>query len=264
MTEPCLTSPLVDAYQRLNWAFFIKMETNECIKINDSYYNPQNPGGIFRMPYKIYSDQNCDIGDPDLYDFIDDLNIWLSAPYGHYGYAYARRSNAPGDCKFKIVIVDSDVVFDKSIDGCYYLYNEYDENGFPINCRIQIREFDKYYHAESQICYGQDVSNYTNVCDFPQLTSGLEDENNTMDDLNFKLYPVVSEDIINIEFDSRQYIGLSYRIIDLVGRVVKKGGFVSDGNVKQINTNELSRGTYFLHISSSLTGRAHVEKFIKQ
>jgi hypothetical protein len=83
-----------------------------------------------------------------------------------------------------------------------------------------------------------------------------------LDDLAFThwaLYPNPTNDALNLSIKNGQAMELS--IVDLYGKMVLKQ--VISENLVQVNTQNLSNGTYFVHVTFA-NGQSSVKSFVKQ
>ncbi len=85
------------------------------------------------------------------------------------------------------------------------------------------------------------------------------DEFNAASDSAIAMYPNPTSSELNISLESSFVEGdLDYSVVDLTGKVVKRGTLSSD---KKVNVQDLTNGVYFLQLASS--NRTKTSKFIK-
>ena len=264
MTRGCITQDFLNHYDRLSWLFLYDPVNEECIELNST----NNPGNIFRFPYKIYSDGNCELTppDPDLWDFVDDLNTYLST-FGHTGHAFIKHYSVPFECKMKIKLVDSDLVLHKVYHNCYKLFFEEDEYGLCQNPQILFDGLAPRHRAEVEEFAGVDLTELW-LCPGPGGIKNHNNDNDIYDDLipdfDFVIYPSIVNDELSMEWNYDQDSKYILSIYNMGGKLMLSK--ILDGKVlkEKIDIKDYKPGLYFISVSSELTGNKKVLKFVKQ
>jgi hypothetical protein len=265
LTDGCITTPNQDYYERLSWFYLYDPVNDECLLFNSN----NNPGNIFRFPYKIYSDGNCDLipPDADLYDFIDDLNLYLLT-YGHSGSASIKHYSIPLECKIKIKLLNSDLVFHKFYEDCYKLFYKVDQFGLCYDSWILLNGF-LLQRAEVEEFAGIDLSGLW-TCPGPGGNKNYDYEDNDYADKNdlinffdFVIYPNITNDEISIEWSIIQDSNYKLTIFNTVGDLIVEKNIENKYNEMKLNIKNYKAGVYYISLYSYLTGKNIVHKFIK-
>jgi photosystem II stability/assembly factor-like uncharacterized protein len=88
-----------------------------------------------------------------------------------------------------------------------------------------------------------------------EYSTNLESE----DPISIKVYPVPTNDLLHIEIQSFQQ-AVSFRMLDLTGRIVKSGQLNQGDNI--IPINDLSSGVFFIEVDEA--GKRFTQKIIMQ
>ncbi len=261
----CTSMANLNVYERLIGFKVYEHAIDDCYSVNGS----NNPGGVFHFPYKVYSDNNCELdpSDHDLYDFVNDLNQFLTPAYGHSGYAYIVHYNAEFSCKMKIKVIDSDIILNGVNVICYTLTNDFDQNGLCINASIgSTLTSPVLIEAEVQECSGVDISGV--VC----MGSNANEEDMGLDLVSsgdeylelfeVKVSPTQTDDRVKIDITDDN-IGYEIEIRNLVGDIMQKSSIVGQNTSLSIGVKDYMPGLYFIIVKSMKTGRSKIEKFIK-
>jgi hypothetical protein len=79
--------------------------------------------------------------------------------------------------------------------------------------------------------------------------------------LNWNVYPNPANQLLHITVSLEQNADLNYEIVDVTGKLIKKGTFYSSEEA-QISISDIKSGTYFVRLISS-TGKVDYQKFQK-
>ena len=99
---------------------------------------------------------------------------------------------------------------------------------------------------------------YNDSCDNTNARKSLwnDDETNSVsvaDGVQAKLYPNPNNGVFMLAYDLKNNADATVTIIDIAGKLVYKGTIEKLDNIKQINTNNLNNGVYFIQITHDKT-----------
>ena len=224
------------------------------------YLNANNNFGVFTFPYKLHQDGFCNLGMNTTYDLVDHFNIFLNASYGHTGFAFINKFYPPsGECKLKVELQDSDLSMDRwtsladTIEGNIWDPEENCRKGFLCHQKFTLREYSSCWSI------GQCGSNH----DDPDDNIDYKPKEDLVD-FNISVSPTLVFNEVNIELFTNEDCEYDLTIINISGKSLGIYNFSRGEYLKQVNTDSLEPGMYFIKVKSLNTGMIKVIKFIKQ
>ncbi|MGB1041168.1 MAG: T9SS type A sorting domain-containing protein [Flavobacteriales bacterium] len=128
---------------------------------------------------------------------------------------------------------------------CEYFDYWYDSVGGGLFCNFSSHSFPSKYGSWGVKEFQNDTNNPKYLalknCVFPQNTSPVSLIEYEREDVQFKIYPNPTNNILNIEGSEKI---INYRLFNTVGKVVKSGDLISN----QIDCSQLPNGIYLLSI----------------
>ena len=250
-TFPCSSYSLPLEYSHdLVWVKMIDAFGN-CFDINAN-----NNYGVFTFPYVLHTPLGCDFNLPNLYDFVDDLNVFLEPDYSHIGHAFINYYNTPGECKIKIEIVGSDLTMDKWISKGYNV----EDCKRTLICGL-VRPL-----AEFKTCY--------TTPDYCSLNGQSVNENDNkihkfnkksiLGNFEINIYPTIVVDDLRINLFSKDNSDYDLSMINTSGQIKAKYKMQKGNYLFSLSLANLEEGLYFAKVKSKNTGMVKIVKFIKQ